>query len=328
MPKRVVDGEGLWRSDKLARVEPPRWRAEFANLLPLAFANGVFEANPRRIWATAYSYNRADVVPEEVEAILNELERVKMLFRWSDQGTGKVWGYWVGSERPGRLPSPSRLKKRHELLGPEPPEEKLREFLSRSEPMANLGVSNGCLGFGVGVGCGIGNGLGFGVAPPKDGGAPSSVAVASHAVSALPAAKRNSEHSPEALRLTALLRHEILSNKPDSHITAAQLENWAKTADRMLRIDRRNEERIAAVICWAQGDEFWQTIILSMTKVRKHFDALELKMAQKGGRGNGRSLSEQATESVAGAARLFDAKAKELERAFGNNLRGGRKARA
>ena len=29
MPKRVVDGEGLWRSDKLARVQPAPWRAEY-----------------------------------------------------------------------------------------------------------------------------------------------------------------------------------------------------------------------------------------------------------------------------------------------------------
>lgn len=31
MPKRVIDGEGLWRSDKLARVEPASRRAEYAN---------------------------------------------------------------------------------------------------------------------------------------------------------------------------------------------------------------------------------------------------------------------------------------------------------
>ena len=32
MPKRVVDGEGVWRSDKLAKVNPDWMRAEFANL--------------------------------------------------------------------------------------------------------------------------------------------------------------------------------------------------------------------------------------------------------------------------------------------------------
>ncbi len=148
------------------------------------------------------------------------------------------------------------------------------------------------------------------------------------AASMLPATKRNSPHSAEALRLAQILRGEILSNKPDSRITDTQLENWATTAALMLRIDRRNEKRIAAVICWAHADEFWRANVRSMDKVRKHFDTLELKMSQKGGHHNGRTPSEQAAESVAGAAELFDAKAKELERAFGNNIRGRRKVGA
>lgn len=128
MPKRVLDGEGLWRSDKLALVEPPGRRAEYANLIPLALANGVFEANPRRIWSAVYAYNRPDISPEEVEQILDEFERVKLLFRWHDPSTGKVWGYWVGIEKPGRLPGKSRWGK-NEAVGPHPPSERLLEFV-------------------------------------------------------------------------------------------------------------------------------------------------------------------------------------------------------
>jgi hypothetical protein len=84
MPKRVLDGEALWRSDKLARVQPASFRAEFANLLPLALANGVFEANARRVWSTVYSYNRPEVTVEGVEQILAEFERVGLLLRWTD----------------------------------------------------------------------------------------------------------------------------------------------------------------------------------------------------------------------------------------------------
>ncbi len=40
MPKRVFDGEGLWRFDKLSHVKPTWMRAELANLLPLSLANG------------------------------------------------------------------------------------------------------------------------------------------------------------------------------------------------------------------------------------------------------------------------------------------------
>jgi hypothetical protein len=162
MPKRVIDGEGLWRSDKLAQVEPPSFRAEYACLLPLALANGVFEANPRRIWATVYSYNRPDVGVEQVEKILAEFERVKLLFRWMD--AGKAWGYFVGIEKPGRLPAPSRLKHGHELLGPEPPKESLQIFIGSvvtdGQPMASHAVPNGSGGFGfcLGLGSGIGDG--------------------------------------------------------------------------------------------------------------------------------------------------------------------------
>ena len=127
MPKRILDGEGVWRSDKLARVEPSWMRAEYANLIPLALANGVFEANPRRIWSQAYSYNRTDITLSDVEKILNEFERVKLLFRWSDEA-GKVWGYWIGIEKPGRLPGQSRWGK-NEAIGPSPPEEELRKFV-------------------------------------------------------------------------------------------------------------------------------------------------------------------------------------------------------
>jgi hypothetical protein len=159
MPKRVIDGEGLWRSDKLAQVEPPSFRAEYACLLPLALANGVFEANARRIWATVYSYNRPDVGVGQVEKILAEFERVKLLFTWND--AGKNWGYFVGIEKPGRLPAPSRLKHGHELLGPEPPKESLQTFLGNTgEPMASQPVTNGSRGFGfcLGLGSGIGDG--------------------------------------------------------------------------------------------------------------------------------------------------------------------------
>ena len=131
MPKRIVDGEGIWKSDKIAQVEPPRYRAEYANLLPLALANGSFECNARAIWATSYSYNRPDITPEDVAAILEEFERAKLLFRWTV--SGKTWGFWVGIDKPGRLPSEARLNGRHDRRGEEVPKDKLREFLGENK---------------------------------------------------------------------------------------------------------------------------------------------------------------------------------------------------
>jgi hypothetical protein len=124
MPKRIIDGEGVWRSDKLAQVEPSSFRSEYTNLLPLALANGSFEVNARRIWSTVYSYNRPDIALAQVEQMLAEFERVKLRFRWIDDATGKEWGYWVGIEKAGRLPTPRRLKDRHERMGLEPGEKR------------------------------------------------------------------------------------------------------------------------------------------------------------------------------------------------------------
>ena len=158
MPKRILDGEGLWRSDKLLEVRPAWIKPEFANLLPLALANGTFEANPRRIWSTVYGYNRPEITVAQVEEILAEFERVKLLFRWTDQETGKIWAYWMGIEKPGRLPAPSRLRQGHEILGPEPPAELLRSFVSKSgldgKPSASQTVAYGSIGFGSGIGLG------------------------------------------------------------------------------------------------------------------------------------------------------------------------------
>ena len=172
MPKRIVDGEGIWKSDKIAQIEPARFRAEFANLLPLALSNGSFECNARSIWATCYGYNRPDVTPEDVVAILDEFERVKLLFRWTV--AGKAWGFWVGIDRPGRLPSPARQRERHEKTGEIVPQDQLHEFLreptgnqqdSIGKPIGSLGSGSGSgTGFGSGLGNGNGNGSGFGAA--------------------------------------------------------------------------------------------------------------------------------------------------------------------
>jgi hypothetical protein len=171
MPKRVIDGEALWRSDKLKLVEPPIYRAEYANLIPLALANGSFEADPHRIYANVYAFNRPDITFEAVEAILAEFEHRKMLFLWRDRSTGKQWGYWVGIGKPGRLPPASR-RGEHEVLGADPPEAELRAFLSgvaNGQPTASQSVANGCLGLGLGSGSGLGKTLVHSANEPGEG---------------------------------------------------------------------------------------------------------------------------------------------------------------
>jgi uncharacterized protein YdaU (DUF1376 family) len=96
-----------------------------------------------------------------------------------------------------------------------------------------------------------------------------------------PAKKPKSEPSREATRLASLLKTEILRNKSDYKITQAKERSWAVTADRMLRIDGRKLEEAAALILWAQRDEFWMANVLSMDTLREKFDQLALKAKGK-----------------------------------------------
>jgi hypothetical protein len=132
MPKRIIDGEALWTSDKLLGV-PTKYRSEYANLIPLALANGVFECDPDKVWSRVYAYNRPDIVPSHVVTMLDSYESAKMLFRWQEPD-GKLWGYWIGIDKIGRLPTAARLNKRHERIGPTPSQEKINQWLAESQP--------------------------------------------------------------------------------------------------------------------------------------------------------------------------------------------------
>src|SRR6185437_10669782 len=126
MPKRIIDGEALWGSDRIASVEPEWVRPEYANLIPLALSNGVFEFSVRRVWKDVYAYNRPSMTEKKVAIVLEALRAAKLLFVF--QAEGKSWGFWTGIDRPGRLPSRER-RGTHEKTGPEPPAELLQSFL-------------------------------------------------------------------------------------------------------------------------------------------------------------------------------------------------------
>jgi hypothetical protein len=275
MPKRIVDGEGIWRSDKLQRLVA-RWRPEYANLVPLALANGTFEANPRRIWAQVYSYNRPDMTAENVSAILDALEYSKLLFRWTDQPSGKVWGYWVGIDKPGRLPGKSRRGK-NEAVGPDPPFEELRSFLDsngiHSETNGIHSAANGNEKL-LGSGFGFGSGSGFGIGRESE---TSEAKGASDPPSFAPRSKiqrRPSRSMPEAaVRLAEQLSRTVTTNHPTINLRKNWRDTWAAEADRMMRLDGRGEEDLSALIAWCAMDPFWRSVILSMTGLRKNYDA-------------------------------------------------------
>ena len=134
----------MWSSEKI-RALPAYAKAEFAWLLPLALANGVFECDPRRVWAEAYAYSRPEVTVEQVIEILHSFKVVGLLFTWVAEDQ-KLWGYWVGIEKDNRLPAPSRRKRKEFKCGPEPPQNQLVAFIrtycvrNTSEGLGRLGL--------------------------------------------------------------------------------------------------------------------------------------------------------------------------------------------
>jgi hypothetical protein len=127
MPKRVIDFDALWASDKIASC--PGWaQAEYAWLYGLADASGSFElTNLRVIWGRVAAV-RKDLTLERLESIFEEFVDRGLLFTW--EVGGKRYGHWTGSDVPGRLPPPS-WRARLERLAPPVPRRELAEYMSR-----------------------------------------------------------------------------------------------------------------------------------------------------------------------------------------------------
>ena len=125
----------------------------------------------------------------------------------------------------------------------------------------------------------------FGVSPSSSSSSSSSKNSTSEQKSSsdalLLSKKVKQECAREAVKLAALLKAEILSNKPDYRITQHQERQWSLIADRMLRIDKRKFEEAWELIRWVQKDEFWSRNVLSMDTLRKKFDQLSLNAKPK-----------------------------------------------
>jgi len=127
MPKRVIDFDAMWGSDKLDSCA--EWaQAEYAWLYGLADASGCFElTNLRVIWGRVAAIRR-NLSLERLEQIFHEFHDKGLLFVWEENG--KRYGHWTGSDVPGRLPAPS-WRIRLERLAPPVPKQQFAEFMSR-----------------------------------------------------------------------------------------------------------------------------------------------------------------------------------------------------
>jgi hypothetical protein len=101
MPKRVLDFDAMWASDKLGSCAA--WaQAEYAWLYGLADASGSFEiTNLRVIWGRVAAI-RNNLTIERLEQVFDEFIARGLLFTWEENG--KRYGHWTGSDVPGRLP--------------------------------------------------------------------------------------------------------------------------------------------------------------------------------------------------------------------------------
>jgi hypothetical protein len=158
---RVVS-EKIWSSQKVRNINPEEWQPEYSWLLPIAAADGTFEADAHLVWAQAYSCNRRQWNTENVGRLLDELERVGLLQRADDEN-GKVWGRWVGSEK--FLPSKERCRTnryktgRGDLFeasdGAAPAQRQESDVAATAQRPLGVGVGSG-VGFGEGLGNGVG----------------------------------------------------------------------------------------------------------------------------------------------------------------------------
>lgn len=84
------------------------------------------------------------------------------------------------------------------------------------------------------------------------------------------------------------LKKLILKNNPKAK-TPEDLTKWAKEFEHMINIDKRSSEDITTVMEFCQKDPFWQSNILSASKLREKFDQLYLKMKAGGSYGGKKS---------------------------------------
>lgn len=144
MPSRMIDFDNLWTSDKLASCAESV-RVEYTWLYGLADAHGTFEINLRAIHSRV-SAIRPKLSIRRIDKNLEEFHQRGLLFKW--ESNGKLYGFWTGSDRSGRLPKRSE-RHRYKRFAPDVPEKALAEYESRfrRETIANESRS----GVGVGV---------------------------------------------------------------------------------------------------------------------------------------------------------------------------------
>ena len=101
MAKRIIS-DATYTSKKVRSINPPELRPEYLWVIPIADDNGVFEYDPERIWAEAYSLSRPGWDETRVNSLLEELVRVGLVEKYEHEG--KTYGCFTKAV----LPPPTR----------------------------------------------------------------------------------------------------------------------------------------------------------------------------------------------------------------------------
>src|SRR5580692_4210964 len=177
MPRRVIDGDCVWASDKIAecsREVPATSGVYYPWIYPLADAYGCFEITSLRVIHSKICQQLPQISLMTVSQIVKDFEDHGLMFTWTEGG--KRFAYWTNSDHPGRLPAPSE-RSRFARLTPPVPKDKLERYMRKfsSRPTResltihsrsthdSLTIESGQgIGLGLGIGIGLGKGIGLG----------------------------------------------------------------------------------------------------------------------------------------------------------------------
>jgi hypothetical protein len=102
--------------------------------------------------------------------------------------------------------------------------------------------------------------------------------------------------SEDVIRLCELLASLVHLNGNKAVVG----KKWLQACDRLIRIDDYTPEQIEWVMRWSQQNEFWQSNILSMPKLREKFDQLKTRaLTEKTHQSSPQTRTEQNLSVVA-----------------------------
>jgi hypothetical protein len=85
--------------------------------------------------------------------------------------------------------------------------------------------------------------------------------------------------SDDDMKAASWMLEKILEIKPNCKLP--NLNDWADTIRLIRQRDDKTHKEIAELFRWANNDDFWRLNILSPAKLRKQWDALEIKMTNQ-----------------------------------------------